>query len=86
VERRLLLLGRIEKSARKSFGLIDMLPAVAAIHVHPDRTFGPLEMLDGKSRSIFASGLRDTVGWGWQPQTGELWAMDNGMNALGDNL
>jgi glucose/arabinose dehydrogenase len=29
--------------------------------------------LDGKSRSIFASGLRDTVGWGWQPQTGELW-------------
>jgi Raf kinase inhibitor-like YbhB/YbcL family protein len=42
--------------------------------------------LDGKSRSIFASGLRDTVGWGWQPQTGELWGMDNGMDALGDNL
>jgi glucose/arabinose dehydrogenase len=29
--------------------------------------------LDGKSQSIFAAGLRDTVGWGWQPQTGELW-------------
>jgi Raf kinase inhibitor-like YbhB/YbcL family protein len=42
--------------------------------------------LDGKSRSIFASGLRDTVGWGWQPQTGELWGMDNGMDALGDNV
>jgi Raf kinase inhibitor-like YbhB/YbcL family protein len=42
--------------------------------------------LDGKSRSIFASGLRDTVGWGWQPQTGELWGMDNGMDALGDDL
>ena len=42
--------------------------------------------LDGKSRSIFASGLRDTVSWGWQPQTGELWGMDNGMDALGDNL
>jgi Raf kinase inhibitor-like YbhB/YbcL family protein len=42
--------------------------------------------LDGKSRSIFAAGLRDTVGWGWQPQTGELWGMDNGMDALGDNL
>ena len=42
--------------------------------------------LDGKSRSIFASGLRDTVGWGWQPQTGELWGMDNGIDALGDNL
>jgi Raf kinase inhibitor-like YbhB/YbcL family protein len=42
--------------------------------------------LDGKSRSIFASGLRDTVGWGWQPKTGELWGMDNGIDALGDNL
>src|SRR6202000_78568 len=40
---------------------------------------------DGKSRSIFASGLRDTVSWGWQPQTGELWGMDNGIDALGDN-
>ena len=27
-----------------------------------------------------------TVGWGWQPQTGELWAMDNGMDGLGDNV
>jgi hypothetical protein len=26
--------------------------------------------LDGKSRSIFASGLRDTVGWGWQSGSG----------------
>jgi Raf kinase inhibitor-like YbhB/YbcL family protein len=42
--------------------------------------------LDGKSRSIFASGLRDTVAWGWQPQTGELWGVDNGMDSLGDNL
>ena len=42
--------------------------------------------LDGKSRSIFASGLRDTIGWGWQPQTGELWGMDQGMDWLGDNL
>jgi Raf kinase inhibitor-like YbhB/YbcL family protein len=42
--------------------------------------------LDGKSRSIFASGLRDTVGWGWQPQTGELWGVDNGMDGLGDNV
>jgi Raf kinase inhibitor-like YbhB/YbcL family protein len=42
--------------------------------------------LDGKSRSIFASGLRDTVGWGWQPETGELWGVDNGMDGLGDNV
>jgi Raf kinase inhibitor-like YbhB/YbcL family protein len=41
--------------------------------------------LEGKSRSVFASGLRDTVGWGWHPKTGELWGMDNGMDGLGDN-
>jgi len=41
--------------------------------------------LDGKTRSIFASGLRDTVCWGWHPSTGELWGMDNGMDGLGDN-
>ena len=41
--------------------------------------------LDGKRRSIFASGLRDTIGWGWQPQTGELWGMDQGIDWLGDD-
>ena len=40
---------------------------------------------DGKTRSVFASGLRDTVGWGWHPKTGELWGMDNGIDGLGDN-
>lgn len=42
--------------------------------------------LDGKSRAIFAAGLRDTIGWGWHPQTGELWGMDQGMDWLGDDL
>jgi Raf kinase inhibitor-like YbhB/YbcL family protein len=42
--------------------------------------------LDGKTRAIFASGLRDTVGWGWHPQTGELWGMDQGIDWLGDDL
>lgn len=42
--------------------------------------------LDGKTRSIFAAGLRDPVGWGWHPQTGELWAVDHGMDWLGDDF
>jgi Raf kinase inhibitor-like YbhB/YbcL family protein len=42
--------------------------------------------LDGKTRAIFASGLRDTVGWGWHPRTGELWGMDQGIDWLGDDL
>lgn len=39
---------------------------------------------DGKSRTIFASGLRNTIGFGWQPTTGELWGFDNGIDYLGD--
>ncbi len=42
--------------------------------------------LDGKQRAIWASGLRDTIGWGWQPQTGELWGMDHGIDWLGDGV
>jgi glucose/arabinose dehydrogenase len=41
--------------------------------------------LDGKGRTIFASGLRNTEGFGWQPQTGDLWGMDMGMDWLGDD-
>ncbi|TDK33207.1 YbhB/YbcL family Raf kinase inhibitor-like protein [Luteimonas terrae] len=40
---------------------------------------------DGTSRSIFASGLRNTIGLGWQPQTGELWGMDHNIDSLGDD-
>ncbi len=39
---------------------------------------------DGKDRTIFATGLRNTIGFGWQPQTGELWGMDHGIDFLGD--
>jgi Raf kinase inhibitor-like YbhB/YbcL family protein len=40
--------------------------------------------LDGKSRGVFASGLRDTIGWAWHPETGELWGMDHGIDWWGD--
>jgi len=40
---------------------------------------------DGASRTIFASGLRNTIGFDWQPQTGELWGFDHGIDFLGDN-
>lgn len=41
---------------------------------------------DGKSRVIVASGLRNTIGFGWQPATGELWGMDHGIDFLGDEI
>ncbi|MGQ3169350.1 MAG: YbhB/YbcL family Raf kinase inhibitor-like protein [Methylophilus sp.] len=42
--------------------------------------------LDGKKRVIFASGLRNTIGFDWHPQTGELWGMDHGIDWLGDDV
>jgi glucose/arabinose dehydrogenase len=41
---------------------------------------------DGTGREIFASGIRNTVGFDWHPQTGELWFTDNGRDNLGDNI
>ena len=39
----------------------------------------------GESRTIFASGLRNTIGFGWHPTTGALWGMDHGIDWLGDD-
>lgn len=41
--------------------------------------------VDGTGEKIFARGLRNSVGLAWHPQTGELWAADNGRDHLGDN-
>ncbi|MGY8564503.1 YbhB/YbcL family Raf kinase inhibitor-like protein [Paracidovorax citrulli] len=41
---------------------------------------------DGKTRTIFASGLRNTIGFAWDPKTGELWGMDHGIDFLGDDV
>lgn len=39
---------------------------------------------DGTSRTIFAKGLRNTIGFDWQPGSGQLWGMDHGIDWLGD--
>ena len=39
---------------------------------------------DGSGLSIFASGIRNTVGFDWDPRTGDLWFTDNGRDLLGD--
>jgi Raf kinase inhibitor-like YbhB/YbcL family protein len=41
---------------------------------------------DGKSRTIFASGLRNTIGFDWNRRTGELWGLDHGIDLLGDEV
>ncbi len=41
---------------------------------------------DGSGGEIFATGLRNSVGFDWQPGTGHLFATDNGRDLLGDDF
>ena len=41
--------------------------------------------VDGSGEEIFASGLRNSVGFDWRPDTDELFATDNGRDLLGND-
>lgn len=41
---------------------------------------------DGGNREIVAHGVRNTVGFTWHPETGELWFTDNGRDMMGDDV
>ncbi|HIF93934.1 MAG: PQQ-dependent sugar dehydrogenase [Myxococcales bacterium] len=41
--------------------------------------------VDGSGAEIYASGLRNSVGFDWQPGTDQLFATDNGRDLLGDD-
>ena len=41
--------------------------------------------LDGTNRQIFASGLRNTIGFGWHPTSRRMFGWDQGIDWLGDN-
>jgi glucose/arabinose dehydrogenase len=41
---------------------------------------------DGSGEEVFATGLRNAVGFDWRPATGELFATDNGRDMLGDDF
>jgi glucose/arabinose dehydrogenase len=40
---------------------------------------------DGTGLEVFASGIRNTVGFDWDPLTRELWFTDNGRDYLGND-
>jgi Raf kinase inhibitor-like YbhB/YbcL family protein len=40
---------------------------------------------DGKNRKIYASGLRNTIGFGWHPGSNRMFGMDHGIDWLGDD-
>ena len=41
---------------------------------------------DGSGYEVFAHGVRNSVGFDWDPRTRELWFTDNGRDMLGDEL
>ena len=41
---------------------------------------------DGSGRESFAHGVRNSVGFTWHPETGQMWFTDNGRDSLGDDL
>ncbi len=41
---------------------------------------------DGTDQEIVAYGVRNSVGFTWHPETGDLWFTDNGRDMLGDDL
>lgn len=53
----------------------------------PDRYGVVLRMnADGTGTEVFARGLRNTVGFDWDPRTSELWFTDNGRDMMGDDV
>ncbi len=53
-----------------------------------DRRFSTIMRMqpDGSEHEIFARGVRNTVGFDWQPESGELWFTNNGRDWMGDDL
>ncbi len=41
---------------------------------------------DGSERETVARGVRNSVGFTWHPETGELWFTDNGRDMMGDDI
>ncbi|MEP7285901.1 MAG: PQQ-dependent sugar dehydrogenase [Chloroflexota bacterium] len=41
---------------------------------------------DGSNLQVYAQGIRNTVGFDWQPDTDALWFTDNGIDTLGDDI
>jgi glucose/arabinose dehydrogenase len=51
-----------------------------------DREVASMLQNDPKTwkRSLYATGLRNTIGFDWHPQTGDLWGIDNGGDGKGN--
>jgi glucose/arabinose dehydrogenase len=59
------------------------VPANPANPAHPVLAHDPNATVTPR---VYASGLRNTLGFDWAPGTNELWGMDQGSDGLGDDL
>jgi glucose/arabinose dehydrogenase len=52
-----------------------------------DDRFGTIMRMkpDGSGLEVYAKGIRNTVGFDWDPETRQLWFTDNGRDWMGDN-
>jgi glucose/arabinose dehydrogenase len=53
----------------------------------PEAPFASITRMDPETGEfdVFARGIRNTVGFDWHPDTGELWFTDNGRDWLGED-
>jgi glucose/arabinose dehydrogenase len=58
----------------------------ACAEEHPYRATLLRARPDGTELAVYASGLRNSVGFDWAPWSGELYATDNGRDLLGDDF
>jgi glucose/arabinose dehydrogenase len=56
------------------------------IEPHPEAAAIVRAETDGSDRRLFATGLRNTIGFDWQPGTGAMWGMDHNTDWLGDDF
>ena len=54
----------------------------------PDSDHGIITSIkaDGSDRQVFARGVRNSVGFDWDPDSGEMWFTDNGRDAWGNDI
>lgn len=64
------------------------LGAPCNVCLRKDKRFASILRMkpDGSKLEIYASGVRNSVGFDWHPTTKQLWFTDNGRDMLGDNL
>lgn len=58
----------------------------ACVEPHPEAAALVRFRSDGSERAVFATGLRNTIGFGWHPVTQALWGMDHNTDWLGDDF